>query len=68
MAEEAPIGNDEPRKAVLLLPGDVINIRGPEQEQMTHFHRSIARFADFPGLRALRWLPVFAALAVDGRA
>ena len=29
---------------------------------MTHFHRSIARFADFPRLRTLRWLPVFAAL------
>ena len=29
---------------------------------MTRFQRSIARFADFPGLRALRWLPVFAAV------
>jgi hypothetical protein len=26
MAEEAPIGNDEPQAAVLLLPRDVINI------------------------------------------
>jgi hypothetical protein len=31
---------------------------------MTHFHRSIARFADFRSQRTLRWLPVFAALAV----
>src|SRR5712675_37191 len=31
---------------------------------MTRFHRSIARFADFPSLRTLRWFPVFAALAV----
>jgi hypothetical protein len=30
---------------------------------MAHFHRSITRFAAFPCLRALRWLPVFAALA-----
>jgi len=30
---------------------------------MARFHRSIARFAEFPRLRALRWLPVFAALA-----
>jgi hypothetical protein len=30
---------------------------------MTHFQRSIARFAAFPRLRVLRWLPVFAALA-----
>ncbi len=30
---------------------------------MAHFHRSITRFAAFPRLRALRWLPVFAALA-----
>jgi hypothetical protein len=36
---------------------------GPEQEQMARFHRSITRFAAFPGPRALRWLPVFAALA-----
>jgi len=26
MAEEAPIGNDEPREEVPLLPGDVINV------------------------------------------
>ncbi len=31
---------------------------------MTHSHRSIALFAAFPRLRTLRWLPVFAALAV----
>jgi hypothetical protein len=37
---------------------------GPEQEQMAHFHRSTTRFAAFPRLCALRWLPVFAALAV----
>ncbi|XSC44173.1 hypothetical protein ACF1BQ_042000 [Bradyrhizobium sp. RDT10] len=30
---------------------------------MAHFHRSIARFAEFPRLRTLCWLPVFAALA-----
>ena len=30
---------------------------------MAHFHRSVARFAAFPRLRVLRWLPVFAALA-----
>ena len=30
---------------------------------MAHFHRSITRFAAFPRLGALRWLPVFAALA-----
>ena len=30
---------------------------------MTHFDRSIARFAAFPRLRPLRWLPVVAALA-----
>ena len=30
---------------------------------MTHFDRSIARFAAFPRLRTLRWLPVAAALA-----
>jgi hypothetical protein len=36
----------------------------PEQEQMTHFHRSITRFAAFPRVGALRWLPVFAVLAV----
>lgn len=30
---------------------------------MTHFDRSIARFAAFSGLRSLRWLPVFTALA-----
>ena len=31
---------------------------------MARFHRSIAPFAEFPRLRTLRWLPVFAALAV----
>jgi hypothetical protein len=36
---------------------------GPEQEQMAHFDRSIARFAVFPRLRTLRWLAVFGALA-----
>jgi hypothetical protein len=30
---------------------------------MTRFQRSIACFSVFPGLRSLRWLPVFAALA-----
>jgi hypothetical protein len=30
---------------------------------MAHFHRSIALFAEFPRLRVLCWLPVFAALA-----
>jgi hypothetical protein len=30
---------------------------------MTRFQRSIACFDAFPGLRSLRWLPVFAALA-----
>ena len=30
---------------------------------MAHFPRFIARFADFPRVRPLRWLPVFAALA-----
>jgi hypothetical protein len=30
---------------------------------MTHFPRSIARFAPLSNLRTLRWLPVFAALA-----
>lgn len=30
---------------------------------MTHFDRSMTRFAGFSNLRALRWLPVFAALA-----
>jgi hypothetical protein len=30
---------------------------------MAHSHRSTARFAAFPRLRTLRWLPVFAALA-----
>jgi len=30
---------------------------------MTRFQRSIACFNAFPGLRSLRWLPVFAALA-----
>jgi hypothetical protein len=30
---------------------------------MTRFQRSIARFNAFPGLRSVRWLPVFAALA-----
>jgi hypothetical protein len=30
---------------------------------MTRFQRSIACFNAFPGLRALRWLPVFAVLA-----
>jgi hypothetical protein len=30
---------------------------------MARFHRSITRFAAFPRLGALRWLPVFAALA-----
>ena len=63
MAEETPIGNDEPRGAMPLLPGDVINIPVAEQEEMTRFQRSIARFNAFPGLRSLRWLPVFAALA-----
>ena len=29
---------------------------------MARFHRSIALFAEFPRLRALRWLPVFAAM------
>ena len=29
---------------------------------MTHFDRSIARFAALPRVRTLRWLPVFAAL------
>jgi hypothetical protein len=29
---------------------------------MTRFQRSIALFAEFPRLRALRWLPVFAAM------
>jgi hypothetical protein len=37
---------------------------GPEDEQMARFHRSIALFAAFPRLRTLRWLPLFAALAV----
>jgi hypothetical protein len=36
---------------------------GPEQEQMARFHRWIIRFAEFPCPRALRWLPLFAALA-----
>jgi hypothetical protein len=36
---------------------------GAEQEEMTRFQRSIAYFNAFPGLRSLRWLPVFAALA-----
>ena len=31
---------------------------------MARFHRSIALFAAFPRLRTLRWLPLFAALAV----
>ena len=31
---------------------------------MARFHRSIALFAEFPRLRALRLLPLFAALAV----
>ena len=31
---------------------------------MTRFKRLIARFDDFSGLCSLRWLPVFAALAV----
>ena len=31
---------------------------------MAHFPRFIARFADFPRVRPLRWLPVVAALAV----
>ena len=30
---------------------------------MTRFQRSIAGFNAFPGLRSLRWLPVFATLA-----
>jgi hypothetical protein len=30
---------------------------------MAHFQRSIACLNAFPGLRSLRWLPVFAALA-----
>ena len=30
---------------------------------MTHFHRSIVRFARFSNLRSLRWLPVLAAFA-----
>jgi len=30
---------------------------------MTHFHRSIVRFAHFSNLRSLRWLPVLAAFA-----
>src|SRR5436190_21523337 len=29
---------------------------------MARFHRSIALFAEFPRLRALRWLPVFAVM------
>src|SRR5688572_5201933 len=63
MAEEAPIGNDEPRRDVLL-PTPVMSLTsGLEQEQMAHFHRSITRFAAFPRLGALCWLPVFAALA-----
>src|SRR6185312_9393336 len=37
---------------------------GPEDEQMARFHRSIAHFTEFRRLRTLRWLPVFAALAV----
>jgi hypothetical protein len=37
---------------------------GSEDEQMARFHRSIALFAEFPRLRTLRWLPLFAALAV----
>jgi hypothetical protein len=36
---------------------------GAEQEEMSRFQRSIACLDAFPGLRALRWLPVFAALA-----
>jgi hypothetical protein len=36
---------------------------GAEQEEMTRFQRSIARFNALSGRRALRWLPVFAALA-----
>ena len=31
---------------------------------MTRFQQLIARFDDFSGLCSLRWLPVFAALAV----
>jgi hypothetical protein len=34
-----------------------------EQEEMTRFQRSIARFNVFPGRRALCWLPILAALA-----
>jgi len=35
---------------------------------MTHFDRSTARFTAFPGLRNLRWLPIFAALAAAAAA
>ena len=35
---------------------------------MTRFQRSIACFNAFPGRRALRWLPVFAAACRGGRA
>jgi len=34
-----------------------------EQENMTHFDRSIARFTGFSSLRSLRWLPLLAAIA-----
>jgi hypothetical protein len=44
------------------LPGDVINIRSGAGTN-AHFHRSITRFAAFPRLGALRWFPLFAALA-----
>src|SRR3981081_2602623 len=39
------------------------NTQSQEQDQMTHFHQSIARLSAFSDLRTLRWLPVFEALA-----
>src|SRR5437016_521621 len=63
MAEEASIGNDEPRRPTPLPITDVINIPSGVGT-MTRFQRSIGSFDASPGLRTARWLPVLAALAV----
>ena len=63
MAEENRFCNDEPRNPVVRRMADAISVFTQELKKMTYFDRSNALLAAFPGLRALRRLALFAALA-----
>ena len=63
MAEDGPIGNDEPRRAALLPIAVMSSISRFGARKMTRFRAIDCLFDFLPGLRSLRWLPVLAALA-----